>query len=81
MRGVKIIDYCIWIVNVQELIPNEHPRFLEEGPKLLAKTAQDSLTYGSQSTASSLVESLWVMGVGIYLDLASRLPAPSLLTH
>ena len=56
LRGDKIIDNLIWVRNIREIIPKDHPRVLEERPKLVAKTAQGSLTNESQSTATGLVD-------------------------
>ena len=36
VRGVKLIDGCISVVNVHEIIPKDHRRVLEEGPKITA---------------------------------------------
>ena len=38
VRGVKLIDNHIWVGNVWETIHKDHPRVLEEGPKLNVKT-------------------------------------------
>ena len=43
-RGPKLIYYHVWVVNVQDNIPKDRPRILEEGPMLVAKTAQGSPT-------------------------------------
>ena len=61
-----------------EIISKDHPRVLEERPKLVAKTAQVSLTYGSQSMASGLADGQLVMGVGRYLEWVTKIPLPSL---
>ena len=65
MRGDKIIHCRICIGNFWETIPKDHQRVLEEGPKLVAKTAKRQFTYISQSTANDLVDGPWVMFVGI----------------
>ena len=55
VRGVKLIKGHVCLRNVQENIPKDQPRVLEEGPVLVAKAAQGSPTYGWQTTASGLV--------------------------
>ena len=77
-RGEKLIDYLNWFGKVWEIILKYHPRFLEKGLKLMAKTAQDSITYGTQSTASGLVDASWVIGVGRYLSWVAKINIPSL---
>ena len=67
VRGPKLIYEHMRVGNSRENIPKDHPRVLEERPKLVAKTAQGNLTYESQSTASGLVDGPLVMGVGRYL--------------
>ena len=49
VSGPKIVYNHVWVGNVQEIIPKDHPRVLEEGPKLLAKPVQDSPTKGWES--------------------------------
>ena len=39
-----------------ENIPKAHPRVLEEGPMLVAKTAQGSPTYGWKTTSCGLID-------------------------
>lgn len=56
VRGIKLIEYPIWFVKVQEIIPKDHPRVLDEGPKLVAKTVKRHFTYGGQSMASGLID-------------------------
>ena len=66
VRSAKLISDIIWNGNAQEIIPKDNPRVLEERPKLVAKTAQGSLTYERQSTASGFVYGQWVIGVVMY---------------
>ena len=61
-----------------EIIHEYHLWVLEEGLMLVAKISQGSLTYGNQSTASGLVEGIWVMGVGIFIESKAMLYVPSL---
>ena len=42
--GVKLIYDRIWVGIIQEIIPKDHPRVLEEGPRLVAKTAKRQST-------------------------------------
>ena len=56
VRGSKLIEGYVWVVNIRENIPKDHPRVLEEGPMLVAKIAQGSPTCGWQTTASCLVD-------------------------
>ena len=45
VRGSKLIEGYVWVVNIRENIPKDHPRVLEEGPMLVANTAQCSPSY------------------------------------
>ena len=42
VRDAKLVYQIVWIGNVRANIPKDHPRVLEEGPNVGAKTAQDS---------------------------------------
>ena len=46
VRGDKLIYEHLWVGNFRENIPKDHPRVLEEGPKVGAKTVQDNPTNG-----------------------------------
>ena len=35
VRGVKLIEYHIWVRNIRKIIPKDHLRVLEEGPKIV----------------------------------------------
>ena len=73
VSGVKLIEDRIWFTNVREIIPKDHPRVLEEGHKLVAKTSKRKFTYGNHSTATSLFNGLLVMGLCGFLKLVSML--------
>ena len=45
-----------WVGNIRKNIPKDYLKVLEEGPMLVAKTAQCSPTYLWETMASSLVE-------------------------
>ena len=55
--GTKFLYEHVWVRNVQENIPKDHPRVLEEGPKLVPKTVQDNPTNVLKSTPTGLVDS------------------------
>ena len=55
MGGPELIYENVWVRNIRGNIPNDHPRVLEVGPMLVAKTEQGSPIYGWQTTASGLV--------------------------
>ena len=38
VKGVRLVYNYVWIGNIQENIPKDKPRVLEEGPKLEVKT-------------------------------------------
>ena len=40
VRGVKLIENHNWVGKVRKIIPKDHLRVLEEGPKTIAKTVQ-----------------------------------------
>ena len=42
VTGDKLIYNHVWVENVQANIPKDHPRVLENGPKVVPKTFQDS---------------------------------------
>ena len=44
VRADKLAYDHVWVENVRENIPKDQPRDLEEGPMLVAKTAQESPT-------------------------------------
>ena len=48
VRGHKIVYKHIQIVNIRENIPKDHPRVLEEGPKLVPKTAKTTEAIDAQ---------------------------------
>ena len=56
MGGPKLMYKHIWVGKVLENILKDHPRVLEEGPKLVPKTAQDSPTNRWRSTPSGSVD-------------------------
>ena len=56
VTGPKHIYVHVLFVNVQENIPKDQLRVLEEEPMLVAKPALGSQTYGWQSTARGLVD-------------------------
>ncbi|TMX04216.1 hypothetical protein EJD97_010645 [Solanum chilense] len=51
VRGVKLIEYSIRLGNAREIIPNDHPRVLEEGPKPVCKAVQGRPQTTEQSMA------------------------------
>lgn len=46
VSGPKLIYEHVWVGNVGANNPKDHPRVLEEGPKVGAKTVQDNPTNG-----------------------------------
>ena len=56
VTGDKLIYNHVWVENVQANIPKDHPRVLENGPKVVPKTIQDSPTHTWQSTPRGLVD-------------------------
>ena len=56
VRGTKLVYEHVRVGNIRANIPKDHPRVLEEGPKLVPKTAQDSPTNRWHSTPSGSVD-------------------------
>ena len=56
VRGLKLINDCIWVGNISEILSKEKSRVLEDGPMFVAKIAKRQSTYRGQSTASVKVD-------------------------
>ena len=56
VRGVKLIENRYWVGNVGEIVPEHHLRFLEKGPKIVAKTVPGRPHTMEQSTAHRPVD-------------------------
>ena len=54
VRGNKLIDDWIWIGKVQKIIPKDHPRILEKGPKPVCKAVPGRPQTMEQSTTRRL---------------------------
>ena len=55
--GAKLVKDHVWVGNIRENIPKHHPRILEKGHKVGAKTVQSSVKQHGQSTARCQDES------------------------
>ena len=62
--GPKLVYGHIMVGYVREKIPKDHPRVVQEGPMLVAKTAQGSPIYGWKTTVSGLVGSRCILILG-----------------
>ena len=51
VRAVKIIEDCILVGNVQEIIPKDHLRVLQNGPKIVGMVVPGRPQTMEQSTA------------------------------
>ena len=58
LRGVKLIDDHIWAGNVWKIIPKDHLRVLEEGPKTVGMAVPGRPQTTEQSTIRRPVDAL-----------------------
>ena len=48
VTGPKLIYEHVWVRNIWKNIPKDHPRVLEEGPKLVPKTTHQRMAIDTQ---------------------------------